>query len=92
METELSRVVREYVLWVDGLEYSVKGRVCEIVDADPAIRYKWAVSHHYRPSSSASAAYYPSATHGRSVEEVEALMIGYLKNFTGIGVVKNGQF
>ena len=92
MGTQLSRVVREYVLWVKELDYSIKGRVCEIVDDPKDVHYEWEVSHHYKPSANAMGAYYPSATRGRSLEEVEALMLTYLRNFSSIGVVKNERY
>ena len=92
MKKQLSRVVREYVLWVGELEYSIKGRVCEIIEDPQDVHYEWEVSHHYKPSASAMAPYHPSATRGTSVDEVEALMLIYLKGFSGIGVVKNERY
>lgn len=92
MGKQLSRIVREYVLWFDGVEYSVKGRVCEVIDDPQDVHYEWEVSHHYKPSANAMGAYFPSATRGGSIEEVEALMLAYLNGFTGIGVVKNDRY
>jgi hypothetical protein len=85
MNKQLSRVIREYVLWTDA-GYSVKGRVSEILDSSGGSTYQWEVSHHYKPSATAMGVYYPSVTRGKTLEEVEALMLTYLNGFTGIDV------
>jgi hypothetical protein len=88
---QLSLVVREYVLWPESVEHMVKGRIVEHLDADPAQRYGWDVSHHYKPSEGAGV-YYPSSQSGKSIEEVELLMLAYLKSFSGLGVISNGRY
>lgn len=92
METQLSKIAREYVLWT-SLDYSVKGRVIEVLNVDGrGTHFEWEVSHYYKPSAGAAAPYYPSARTGRTVEEAEALLLSYIRGFTGIGVEKNTKY
>lgn len=67
MKTQLSRVVREYVLWVGELEHSIKGRVSEVIDDPQDVHYEWEVIHRYKPSASAVAPSIPSVGHPRGI-------------------------
>lgn len=79
----VSRIIEEYVLWTDAVEYSIKGRIVEHVDeANANQRYGWEVSHHYGSTQT----YYPSSVDGASIEEVRGLMLGYLRNFQNTSV------
>jgi hypothetical protein len=90
---QVARIVEEYVLWTKEVEYSVKGRVIEHVGGPNSDRsYEWEISHHYRPSLSAAAVYYPSARTGTSAAEVRALMLTYLKGFQNIDVEPNLRY
>jgi hypothetical protein len=56
------------------------------------LRYEWEVSHYYKPSASAVGVCRPSARSGQTAQEVEGLMLAYLRNFTGIDVEKNENY
>ncbi len=91
MHKELSRVLVEYVLWVEALQYKVKGRVIERIDgAEP--RFLWEVSHHYVPLTGEVGQHYPTATRASTREAAEALLLDYLRNFTDNGVVANDMY
>jgi len=52
MANQLSRIVREYVLSIDRLDFTVKGRICEVLDDKGDVRfYEWDVSHHLQNRS-----------------------------------------
>jgi hypothetical protein len=91
MHKELYQVLKEYVLWTD-LDYSVKGRVVEWQREDPNLRYGWEVSHHYKPSKGAAGVYRPSRTVGPRADEMEHLMLAYMRGFTGIDVIPNPHY
>jgi hypothetical protein len=86
MSIEKLRIVTEYVFRVEGLNHVVKGRVEERLGGDPAARYSWSISHHYRPSENAWGVYYPSKRSGPSIEVVESLLMAYADSFTTIDV------
>jgi hypothetical protein len=92
MYTRVSRVIEEYVLWSETLEYSIKGRIVEHLDVDPKGRYGWEISHHYKPSQSAHGVYHPSTVTGATVEEVRGLMLTYLHSFQNINVTPNSRY
>lgn len=92
MHKSIEKVVQEYVLFVEGLGFRVKGRVCERLDSDPNQRYSWDISHRYRPSESAFGVYYPSAVVARTSEEAEGLLLGYMRSFTALDVTPNEDY
>jgi len=92
MTTRISRVVQEYVLWSDAVQYGIRGRIVEHLDADPAGRYGWEVSHHFTPSRTALGVYRPSAVTGASVEEATGQLLAYLRGFQNINVEPNSRY
>ena len=97
MATRVSRVIQEYVLWTDAVQYSIRGRIVEHLDADPLDadpkgRYGWEVSHHFMPSKSAVRVYRPSAVTGATIEEVTAQLMAYLHGFQNINVEPNSRY
>ena len=97
MATRVSRVIQEYVLWTDAVQYSIRGRIVEILDADPLDadpkgRYGWEVSHHFMPSKSAAGVYRPSAVTGATIEEVTAQLMAYLRGFQNVNVEPNSRY
>jgi hypothetical protein len=97
MTTRISRIIQEYVLWTDAVQYSVRGRIVEHLDADPLDadpkgRYGWEVSHHFSPSKSAFGVYRPSAITGATIEEVTGQLIAYLRGFQDVNVELNTRY
>lgn len=92
MTTRVSRVVQEYVLWTDVVQYSIRCRVVEHPDADPEGRYGWEVSHHFKPSTSAFGVYRSSAVTGATVEEATGQLMAYLRGFQNINVEPNSRY
>ena len=82
-------VVKEYVLIVEGLDFSVKGRISRLIKDSGVDEYYWDISHHYRPSEKAAGVYSPSKKTTHSFNEAEFLLSGYMKGFTTIGVTPN---
>ncbi len=92
MITRVSRVVQEYVLWTDAVQYCVRGRVVEHLDSDPGGRYGWEVSHHFKPAQSAFGVYRPSAVTGATIEEATGQLMAYLRGFQNINVEPNSRY
>jgi hypothetical protein len=97
MTTRVSRIIQEYVLWTDAVQYSIRGRIVEYLDADPLDadpkgRYGWEASHHFTPAKSASAVYRPSAVTAATVEEVTGQLLAYLRGFRNINVEPNSRY
>ncbi len=92
MTTRVSRVVQEYVLWTDAVQFSIRGRIVEHLDADPIARYGWDVSHHFKPSQSALGVYRPAAVTGATIEEVTGQLMAYLRGFQNINVEPNSRY
>lgn len=89
MHKSIGKVVQEYILFVEALEFSIKGRVSEQFESDSNQRYSWSISHHYRPSATAAGVYYPSATLAPTFKKAEALLLRYMKGFTALDVTAN---
>ena len=89
MPTYLYEAVKEYVLILEGLDHSVKGRITRLIKDAGVEEYYWDISHHYRPSESAAGVYYPSKKTTNSFNEAESLLLGYMKVFTTIDVTPN---
>ena len=92
MPTYLYEVVKEYVLIVEGLDHSVKGRIERVVKDSGTEEYYWAISHYYRGSESAGTPYSPSRRTTNSFDESRALLLMYMRGFTTIGVTPNERF
>jgi hypothetical protein len=92
MYTRVSRIVEEYVLLTDAVEYSIKGRIVEHLDVDPKSRYGWEVSHHYKPSQIAQGVHHPWTVTGATVEEMKGHLMAYLRNFQNINVTLNSRY
>lgn len=89
MHIYLFEIVKEYVLRIEGLDHSVKGRVVKLIKDTGAEEYTWDISHNYRPSESAAAVYYPSEKTTNSFKETESLLLQYMNGFTKIDVTPN---
>jgi hypothetical protein len=92
MSNRISEVVKEYVLDVDELNFSVKGRVTKTIRADGLDEFYWNISHHYRPSETAGGVYYPSRIRTDTLEEAERLLLLYMSGFTTIDVTPNMDY
>lgn len=80
------------MLWADAVNYSIRGRIVEYLEADPGDRYGWEVSHHFKPATSGLGVYRPSAVTGATVEEVTGQLIAYLRGFQNINVEPNSCY
>ncbi len=89
MHIYLYEVVTEYVLIVEGLDHSVKGRIIRLIKDGGAEEYSWDISHYYRPSESAATVYHPSKKTTNSFDETKFLLTQYMNGFTTIDVTPN---
>jgi hypothetical protein len=89
---EIREVTKEFIFFVEGLEFTVKGRITYNSEAEPQLNYGWEISHYYKPSEEAAGVYRPSNMHGSSQEEAEASLKMYMRSFTTIGVTPNDYY
>jgi len=92
MSIDIYEVVKEYVLTVEGLEHSVKGRISRLRKDVGVEEYYWDISHHYRPSKEHAGVYYPSGKTTNSFEDAENHLLSYIHNFTTIDVTPNNLY
>lgn len=90
-KNSIGEIVKEFVLRVDGLEFSVKGRIVKTVNPKGEDEFEWHISHHCKPSQGAGV-YFPSVTSGNKQEDVEQFLIGYMQVFTTLGVTPNKYY
>jgi hypothetical protein len=93
MSVSRFRVVGEYVFWIEGLGFSVKGRVSQ--DLDPAtkdLEYMWEISHYHKPAHGAADVHIPSKSRAASREEAEKLLLAYAESLTTLGVKVNTAY
>ena len=91
-ENEIYETVKEYSLFVDGLEFEIHARISKKVKPNGDSDFEWKISHYCKPSESAGGAYIPSLQTGNTFEETQNLLFGYLKSFTSIGVISNNYY
>ncbi len=77
MEIERSEIIKQFTYWIEGLDYPIHSRISKMDDG----RFKWNISHHYSPEKGRDI-YYPSASVGHRLEEMEYVLDEYVKNFT----------
>jgi len=88
----IGEIVKEFVLRVDGLEFSVKGLIVKSRGPEGEDTFEWAISHYYKPSEKAATIYIPSARSGKTLEEAEQLLMAYMQTFTTLDVTPNQYY
>lgn len=91
MKASIERVVREFVIRVDGLRFSVKARVSEIMNGEDAGMFYWSISHHYSPTKNGQA-YFPGHLSAATSDDAETLLMAYAQGFTAFDVVPNAHY
>jgi hypothetical protein len=89
---EIEKIKQEYVLSVDGLDFSIKGRISERINGTPEQRFSWRISHYCRPSEKAAGVYYPSKLSFSTFKDAEETLLSYLTSFTTIDVTPNNRY
>jgi hypothetical protein len=90
MAVMMSKVVEEYVFQVEGVGHVVKGRITYgNQEPNETGIYEWSISHFYKSDMTAMAAYRPSRTTARHIDDVRADLFAYANKFTNIGVESN---
>ena len=89
---ELYEVVKEFIVTLEDYEEPIRGRVLKNLYTDSEFKYKWEVSHYYRPSEDAATVYYPDNRLARDFEGCKNVMFYYLKGFVNIDIKKNKYY
>jgi hypothetical protein len=93
MYKSIEKVVQEYVLTIDGLPFTIKGRISERLDyTDPSQRFSWAISHYFRPSENTGGHYRPSTRSASTLQNAEAMLKTYMDGITTFDVTPNEYY
>lgn len=88
-ELEIYETLKQYTLYVEGLDFKIHARISKRVNCIGHMDYKWEVSHYYVPFEEAASVNIPNGVLSNDERNAELLLINYLKNFTDIGVIPN---
>ena len=88
METKIYEVAKEYIAWPEGLSFTVHGRICK----DDVGKYRWEISHYYRPSEKAAGTWNPSKRTYDTFEDTERALLLYMGSFTNLDVTHNKYY
>ena len=91
MITQTEKIIEEYVFWIPKHEFTIKGRVSEIISPESKHCYTWTVSHYYRPSES-TPAYIPSIITANSLDEAKQHLFAYINGYSGIAPSPNAYY
>lgn len=87
--TQTEKIIEEYVFMAENTEFSIKGRICEIITPSTVSPcYTWSVSHFYRPTESAKT-YHPSIITADSIEMARRLLFAYINGYSGLHLTPN---
>ena len=86
---EIYEILKEYKMYVAGLEFEIKGRVLQRVELSKERDFKWEISHYCKPHPDAVDVYIPGRESGQTFEEAKHLLTRYMKAFTNISVKIN---
>jgi hypothetical protein len=92
MHYQIAEIVKQYVMHVREVEPTIKARISKLKGPDGQDQYQWEISHNYRPSKKAGGVYYPSTRTGRTLQEVEGLLMAYMASFTPIDVTPTKNY
>ena len=92
MGVKTYEIVKEYLFWVDELDYTVKGRISRNLDPNVGEPFRWEISHNYKSSKTAAGVYYPSVVSAGTLEDAEMHLFAYANAFRNIGVKANEYF
>lgn len=88
----IRKVEEEYTMFVDGLKYSIIGRVLINLDVNSPYNYSWEISHYCKGSETAAIVYEPTDRTASTIEKARKKLMVYMKTFTTIGVESNPYF
>jgi hypothetical protein len=88
MYKEIVEVVKEYILYAEGLDFKVKGRITKPKERD---EYFWDINHYWGkkgvPPNN------PSERTFKTVEEAESSLFSYMNGFSEAGqVTQNDRY
>lgn len=86
-----AEIIKEFRVNVQGLDYSVKGRIVKSVKGDFDNVYLGEFSHYCKPHVDAIDVYSPDIVR-QNFDSAERLVLSYLENFTTIDVKPNKHY
>jgi len=93
-ENSIYEVIREFKLHIEGVSHPIYGQILKEVKADngSAMRYRWEISHYYKPEATSIEAYRPSRDSAESEEDAKRLLFLYAEKFTAIDIEANPYY
>lgn len=91
-ESWIGEVVKEFVLRVDGLKFSVKRRIAKSTNPEGQDEFEWDISHYCKGSKGAGTAYIPGSRREKTLEYAECSLMAYMKGFTAWGAEPNDYY
>jgi len=92
ISNKIRKIVEEYSMFVDGLDFLITGRVLVSLDTDSTYNYSWEISHYCKGTEAAATAYTPSDRTASTIEEARKRLMIHMETFTTIGVEPNQYF
>ena len=92
MSKVINEIIYEYKMYVDNLDFEIKGRILKNVDESEEYIYSWEVSHFCKPSENAAGVYIPSTSRAKTIKEAKVLLFSYMDTFTNIDVETNNYY
>lgn len=86
-----AEIIKQYRVRVEGLNFTIYGRIIKSVSGDDEDVFLGELSHYCKQFNEAIDVYRPSLI-GNNIEKVEYLIISYLEKFTNINVEENTHY
>lgn len=92
MPQYIHEVVKTYLLMHDEISHSIKGRVTKLQDSGGHEVFTWDISHYYKLSKRAKAAYIPAERLFKDLYGAQDALHNYMDTFKNIGVTPNEYY
>jgi hypothetical protein len=91
MENSPAEIIKEFIVHVEGLNFTVKGRIKKTIKGEDQHLFIGELSHYCKPLIDAATVYQPSLVK-QDYNTVEHLVIRYLESFTTFDVMVNKYY
>jgi hypothetical protein len=92
MPQYIHEVVKTYLLMHDEISHIIKARVTRLQDSNGNEVFTWDISHYYKLSKRAKAAYIPAERLFEDLHGAQDALLHYMDTFKNIGVIPNEYY
>ncbi|HRN40918.1 MAG TPA: hypothetical protein PK649_02455 [Vicingus sp.] len=86
-----AEIIKQYRVKVEGVNFTVYGRIIKSVSGDDENVFLGELSHYCKQTEDAIDVYRPSLV-GNNIDRVEHLITNYLEKFTNINIEENKYY